>query len=221
MIAILATSQNWPQNRDWSDRPFDANRGFWNGVSWRHTKPTGRWNVRLFSWLIKYTHPIRWMCDLMERSTVHGLGLWYSGVWLVDTRCRGMACPGVHAFSRRRTQRVAERERGAAVFRYIQKSQNNGYQKGYEPHPILKHYCSTVVRFSILTGTFLFCGMLEWWNWWRSFGAFHRFWKWQALQGTSMNKKSGLLRAKHLLSFFFVWWSLWLRYGEWEECPEP
>jgi hypothetical protein len=130
-------------------------------LQWRQlasSKPTGRWNVRLIRRLIKYTHPIRWMCDLMERSTVHGPGLWYSGVWLVDTRCRGMACPGVHAFSRRRTQRVAvrerERERGAAVFRYIQKSQNNGYQKGYEPHQILNHYCSTFVRFSILRGTF-------------------------------------------------------------------
>jgi hypothetical protein len=129
MIATLATSQNWPQHRDWSDRPFDANRGF---LEWRQlasSKPTGRWNVRLIRRLIKYTHPIRWMCDLMERSTVHGLGLWYSGVWLVDTRCRGMACPGVHAFSRRRTQRVAERERRCCVSIYPKERKNNGYQK--------------------------------------------------------------------------------------------
>jgi hypothetical protein len=55
--------------------------------------------------------------------------------------------------------------------------------------------------------------MLELWNWWRLFGTFHGFWKWRASQGMLMNKKSGLLKAKHLLSFFCVmkfvikiWW---------------
>ncbi len=101
-------------------------------------------NVRLIRRLIKYTHPIRWMCDLMERSTVHGLGLWYSGVWLVDTRCRGMACPGVHAFSRRRTQRVAERERRCCVSIYLEEQKTTDIKKDMKPHQILKHYCSTV-----------------------------------------------------------------------------
>jgi hypothetical protein len=33
------------------------------------------------------------------------------------------------------------------------------------------------------------------------FGALHGFWEWRALQGMSVNKKNGLMKAKHLLSF--------------------
>jgi hypothetical protein len=37
------------------------------------------------------------------------------------------------------------------------------------------------------------------------FEALHGFWKWWVLQGTSVNKKSDLLKTKHHFFLFFVW----------------
>jgi hypothetical protein len=51
--------------------------------------------------------------------------------------------------------------------------------------------------------------------------ALHDFWKWWALQGMPMNKKTGLLKAKHLFSLSLSGEVLDQLGGGWEECPKP